>query len=943
MISKPTNSPPAVPSRNTLRVLRRLALAGSTVGSFCTVAAITYDVHRRVRVAERIVENKRALQTSAPNYDATSAAKRLARMMEAAEAGEFMGLASLKEADRKIREGQATQDDDVVALQHEGIRRPGMGLEDPRVAVQAESYLETARSQLVDALTSRPNLESGLGRRDFVPPGQVRVVDAMERTKNAIELNHASSSVEVSDALIESEASQSEEQILVPTRMQELLDRGRPIEAAQFFLEAHSSSLNGISSDRKEMAVKVFFVNCKEDNVFIARSVFERLEEVDKITPEMWKTLMLALAKKGCIESVATVYTRYMHKFPCPPEMVDVVLRSLLESHRLTTAKWFLLRNLQHDRDCGLCGAYLSGLWRKTRSIELLNGQLKKILTVLPKFEKQPSDKLFNPVIKAYVEFGRVADAEALVHDMTTIYGLPLRCRTQGLLVYAKALNCDWEGVDAGLQEMHRLKLTRRRRDFLPIFDRIFLEYWVSHSGIEIRNFVFRYLDKYDIVPDRVLYKHILEAFVEKGDKDMIAEFTSMAKQRSWDIPINEQQFLEILRSRRLALEGAPVGFWQMLQAARVKYGQSSTSQRIMGFDQQSFPLPEVNSMPYTQNPLSWYQRTMQETTPSRPVDQYQKLHKQMAHYLHVGKLKEALKCFQNAKNARFQMRQLHVEMAVIATLLEHGLSAARTLIETEWRSIRHLVRFSPIFFRQVMAVDEDATGHIVQMAVLRFYQLCWSTKNMKVKHHLTVATSRRLISQHKPEMALELLTAVYMSRYRFAATFDGVCMKMFARAFAATNNIPGLRWCILTALSRDSALSRDFVVEVRRILGTLSPPSTVGAVAGPVTPEQLDYLHYIADLLEEKNEGCSPIWELKHDATLKQSSRQQLKQPLDARRLFNQSDVRETVKGWDEEYELEAVLGKIDNDPKSIAARWNESRRLHQKRRVLDDPSDAI
>lgn len=74
------------------------------------------------------------------------------------------------------------------------------------------------------------------------------------------------------------------------------------------------------------------------------------------------------------------------------------------------------------------------------------------------------------------------------------------------------------------------------------------------------------------------------------------------------------------------------------------------------------------------------------------------------------------------------------------------------------------------------------------------------------------------------------------------------------------------------------------------------------------------------------------PIWELKHDATLKQSSRRQLKQPLDASRLFNQSDVRETVKRWDEEYELEAVLGRIDNDPNSITARWNESRRSHQK-----------
>ncbi|KAJ5596967.1 hypothetical protein N7450_003425 [Penicillium hetheringtonii] len=96
MFANAANSTPAVPSRNALRVLRQLALAGSTVGGFCTVGVVTYDVHRRVRVAEQIIENKRTLRTSAPNYDATASAKRLAMMMEAAEAGEFLGLDSLK-------------------------------------------------------------------------------------------------------------------------------------------------------------------------------------------------------------------------------------------------------------------------------------------------------------------------------------------------------------------------------------------------------------------------------------------------------------------------------------------------------------------------------------------------------------------------------------------------------------------------------------------------------------------------------------------------------------------------------------------------------------------------------------------------------------------------------------------------------------------------------
>ncbi|KAF7587495.1 hypothetical protein BBP40_007168 [Aspergillus hancockii] len=929
MITKPAHGTSAVPSRNALRVLRRLALAGSTVGSFCTVAAITYDVHRRVCVAERIIENKRALQTSAPNYDATSAAKRLARMMESAEAGEFTGMDAFKAEDRKMQRSQSSY------VEGEEGRRDAIGLEgDMRRSKgpgQAENLLDTASLDLNGVLNAKQNPGMMSSRCDFLPPEYTRPTENLDQSKLANGTNSAAPHAIVSR---DGQEKVSKEHNSIPKQMQDLLDRGRPIDAAQLFLDAHPASLNGISSDRRELAVQAFYVNCKEENVFIARSIFERLEDVDKVSPRLWKVLMFALARKGCIESVATIYTRYMHKFQVSPDMVDVVLRCLLESHRLTTAKWFLFRNLQTDRDCGLCGAYLTGLWRKTRSIELLNGQLTKILTMLPRLGKDPSDKLFNPVVKAYVEFGRLADAEALVEDMTTTYELPLRCRTKGLLVYGKALMCDWEGVEAGLQEMHELNLTSRRRDFTPIFDRIFLEYWVSHPGHEIRDFVFRYIDKFNIVPDRVLYKHILEAFVEKGNKDMISEFTRLARDRGWKIPINEQEFLEILRTRRLALEGAPVGFWQMLQAARVKYGQASASQQILGYDQRSFPIPEVNTMPFTQSPLPWYQRTLQDVTPSRPVDQYQKLHKQMAHYIHVGKMTEALKCFQNAKNARFQIKQLHVELAAIATLLEHGLNEARVLVEAEYRNIRHLIRFFPQFFRQIMEIEPEAEGELIKMAVFRFYQLCWSNKQMSVKHHITVATSRRLIMQNKPDMAVDLLTAVYMSRYRRAAVFDGVCMKMFLRAFAATVNIPGIRWCILTGLARGSALNQDFVVEVQRVMGVLNrtfDPGSLTAREASKKIEQLEYLAQLADMLQKKSEGDPALWELKTNPSVKRSFRRMLKRPLDERRLYKETDIHETIEGWDEEYELEAILGRIDINPKSIAARWNERTRVGQ------------
>ncbi|RMJ23643.1 pentatricopeptide repeat protein [Aspergillus sp. HF37] len=519
---------PAAPSRNALRVLRNLALAGSAVGSFCVAAALTYDVNRRIRVAERIVENKRTIQTSAPQYDATAATRRLARMMEAAEAGEFMGIDSLKEDEFRPRKKKTP----VVGSQekpHAEDANADASTKGWGSSCQPGSSLNPGRLKSFPSFLNAVKTEGSLGRTTSSAPSEpMRTQELLSRSKIGIGQSHRSdsgASTGSADATPQNNAPSLAQQI------EGLLDQDRPIEAAQLFLDTYSGNIKGVSSEMHELVLRTFYLNCKQENVFIARNVFLRLDEINEGSLLMWEMLLFALAKRGCIESVATLFIQYKHKFRVRPVLLDVLIRCLVEARRLSEAKSLLFGNLQHDRDCGLCGAFLAGLWRKTRSIELLNGQLRKLLNVLPRSGRIPSDKLFNPVLKAYVEFGKLADAEALVNLMMTKYKLPLRCRTKGLLVYGKSLNGDWEGVKQGLEEMcDSTTIIVKPRDFLQIFDRIFLEYWVSHTGPEIHDFIFYYIDKFRLVPDRVLYKHILEAFVEKGDEKMIAKLSAMSR-----------------------------------------------------------------------------------------------------------------------------------------------------------------------------------------------------------------------------------------------------------------------------------------------------------------------------------------------------------------------------------------------------------------------------
>ncbi|PYH80463.1 pentatricopeptide repeat protein [Aspergillus uvarum CBS 121591] len=914
---------PAVPSRNALRVLRRLALAGSTVGGFCTIAAVTYDVHRRVTIAERIVENKRALHASAPNYDATAAARRLARMMEAAEAGEFMGLESLKDQDRRAASQTTptpTPTPEVISppfdrttatatatsssFQDMYIPLPGVGGGGSSPAL-AEKLLRDTRPGPMNPQMQTPGLADGLGS----------LGSSGSSGSSANEIQKAAPST-LGDSLTDEKALMDTlDNQPVTWQMQWLLTNDRPVYAAQLFLDKHPETHQHLAPERRQLAEQVFFANCTAGNVHLARNVFERVEAVDQVSFEMWRTMILTLAKKGAIESAAAIYTRYMHRFKASPEMIDIVLRCLVESHRLTTAKWFLLRNLQYDRGCGLCGAYLTGLWRKTRSIELLNGQLSKLLRVLMRLGKKPTDKLFNPVIKAYVEFGRLADAEALANEMTVNHGIPPRCRTKGLLLLGKALQCDWEGVRAGFEEMHKLRLVYRVADFIPVFDRIFLEYWPTHTAEEIRTWLYGYLTEFEIVPDRVLYKHILEALVQKGDRDMVYDFLRFAKERKWPKLINEFAFLEMLRSQRHALEHSPIGFWQMLQAARMKYGQAAASQRILGYDQHSFPSPEVNKMPFTEDSLPFFQRMQQETQTSRPVDQYQKVHRLMAHYMHNGKFVEALKRYEAAKAARFHFKQVHVELAAIATIIEKGIEAARELIDSNWRSIRNVTRFLPQFFRQVTEIDTQATNEHIKLAVFRFYEICSSGKDMTVKHHMLVALCRRLIHEDKPDLALELLSAIYMSRYRHTLAFDGPCLKMFLRAFTLADNPLGVRWCLMTALTWPK-IDTDFTIEVRRIIGRLRHRTESNLTNMHYMIEREEYLTHVADMVIRKVEGkdASTTSDVIHNPRLKRSKRNIIKRPPTAIKVYRLEEVDKAVAEWDEEYELHAALGQIQN-----------------------------
>ena len=911
MFTKAANSTPAVPSRNALRVLRQLALAGSTVGGFCAVATITYDVHRRVRIAEKIVENKRTLRTSAPNYDATASAKRLAAMMEAAEAGEFLGLESLK---YRQAQPQTPNEEDIVDYTFMTPSRP------PRVRP--------------------PFARNRIGVFNLPPPADARseVTNARALVREAREADEAiaAGNLPIEDAI------------------KDLLSQGKDIDAANVFLtHVPPSPGEPISWKRREVACEVFTANCSRGNVFVARSLFQRLEKVTIMDVEIWSTMIHLLAKEGHIFSAATIFEKYRSKLVVPSHLLEIVLRCLLETRRLGMAKWLFYARIKHDEGGGLCGAYLDGLWRKTRSSRLLNDEFRDIIKSLSSLGREPTEKVFNPIVKAYVESGRFEDAEALVKDMPKKFGVQPGCRTMGLLLYGRALECNWDGVMTGLREMHELGFTKQKHNFAHVFDRIFLEYFPTHSGLQILDFLMTCITEFQLVPDKILHRHILEAIVERGDPEMVGEVIRVANDYNWNTGLDQEDLVQILVARRVSMEDTPVGFWRMLQAAKKQYGQAATSRRLVGFSAETYSLDRDVLKPIHLPAEKVYSKSIDNLMNKKDINVYIPLHKRMEFYMHNGKFVSALECFTRANGAGYPIKSIHIQLAVIAHLLHDGiggLKPAVNLIKSEWvywsrlPTIRHTPRFPrfvPIFFQQLMQLDRSRVrdGVVMKLALFEFYRLCVDTPNLTFKHHASAAICRRLILLGRPKVAVAILKAIYISKWRKAYGFDQVLLKLLLRAFAMLGFARGIWWCLLTVLSRREPIKLDFVVEAERLMPTfLRHFDHPDELSQPKI--KMEVLRRAVWALRKKYEG-NLYWSQYHSEPVrKQKYRHKLAQ-LDClqQRRLPATSLEEMIQNFDEEMEMEILFQRKPLTLQGVEEWWAEKFVVSQTKKLPEHP----
>ncbi|EEP79395.1 predicted protein [Uncinocarpus reesii 1704] len=839
----------ALPSRGALRVLRRLALAGSTVGAIggaCTVATISYEVNRRVQLVENLVENKRSLKTTCPNYDSAARGAMVAKMMEAAEAGEFLGIDSM----RQKQEGEVKQN----AEDGRTLSGPaGKGPSEPKTTDP------NAFRRRLEALTWMQSLHGPWNIRQPALRPSTR-----KYNRNADDTNLTNLLTELQskdDGAVDSTPplpsyrlryrdSQEENAALA----EKLLLQGKPIEASQRFLRAYPTATPTLPEEARQLCIKLFEDNLRADNVHLAYRLFRWMGFASIISQQAWESLILGLAKKWNLEMMATIYTDHADRFKLPKSLRYSVLRSLTDSFRLEEAKNMVFRFLKEDEQCSLSAVYLGRLWKKSRNVELVKAQFDAIVAELQDNEMPVSRVLYNALLEAYVESGQDELADDLVDRMKSKYNYSLPIRTLGLLAYGRALKSDWEGVERLFDEIQKTEPQHNSKWFAKIFDRVFLEYFLGNSASNIRNFLFHAIEKYNLVPDNVLFEHIIQAYIQKGDPTMMIELIEVAQAKAWPIVMKRGRFLDLLRLQRAKCGKANVGLWQMFR----RFGRFSVSQRILGFNKNDFSENGILKLPRKEEPSIWSRKPDAQ----RDFHQFPALYQQMIHCMHVGSMDKAIELFKEAKMLGKVMRELDIDLALTATIIHNGsLEEAKSILAEEKNSFPWIDKSSmPQFFQRLLSTNNASESEALTMAILNFYKIL-ERQVFPMKHHITISTCSNLIRRGRTKNALRLIRAVNRSKFGGTTPFDSVGVLMIAKASSIVGNLAGVRWAILTALNRDSAVSKDFVAEIYQTIDRFKSrsPEPLGSNSDAYSRE-IKYLEDLAEVLGQKEKFISRL-----------------------------------------------------------------------------------
>ncbi|KAI1943986.1 hypothetical protein LOZ66_000574 [Ophidiomyces ophidiicola] len=876
MFTRPVPGP-SLCLRRAPGAVRRLALAGSTVGavgSVVTVGTITYEINRRIGSAECLLESKRSLSATCPNYNMQARRATLSRIVEAAESGEYLDTESIRpEYTREAANKEAPPRMDELDRNREtGTKR--LSPRERNTLDDSLSWIQTLGSLKVERNVRTPPVGQPMIAEDNFT-ALLSELQSKEQAGNYLNTqvkrhNHDSSDTNRSNRR-HTKRSGTEESI------QRLVDASKFMTAAQRFLTYIQPSPD-VSENAKDICFRLFNETINAGHFNLAYRLYEWMDFALTLSPESWEAMIHALGTQWKREEVVEVYLKHSETFEISKQLRPLVLTSLLHSLRLEDAKQFVFRFLKDDKLCSLCNVYILGLWKKTGDIELVKAQFDASSTMLRQNKIELSRPFFSGMLEALVEADDPKSIVHLIEDMKARYDHSPPGRLLSKMARQQALKFEWEEVFRILEKLHELH--NGSRYMLQTFHRVFLEFSAVHSGPKIRDFFFRGIENFGIIPDNIFFNHIARTYLQKGTTEMIVELIKTAEDGNWPVTLDKEKLLKLAESQHRRIS-TPPSIWEMSRL----FGRLHRGQRV----------PNVNIREKPNNLLRGKPYDFQ----SRPstFDYAVPLEEHLIYHIEQGSPGVAVGRFQEIRLLGRKVSTLELNLAVTAMILrDRSILEAKHTLETDMDALVTLDNTALLpFFKRILSYSNDISEEeALALGISNFYDILVQEAR-PINNRVLVTTCASLIAENRPKDALRLM--------RFACNHDNAprkldakTVRMVANASADIGHLGGIHWSIMAALRRDLPSTVPLVADIYTIIENLR--SSLAAPNMEYTAADRKLVEYLVSLVR----AFQPLQQ--HGDDLKKLCTPD-GEPL-SRRLESWSDIPQLAK----------ALVNIDDDP---------------------------
>ncbi len=550
-------------------------------------------------------------------------------------------------------------------------------------------------------------------------------------------------------------------------------------------------------------------------------AIFWRIRSTGDMHPDCWETLLKALAERREHGQLGVVYHLLKDQYPLSQTSYELVVRAMAALSRLDDAREVLERSFQFNGQAAKHGyvIVLRDTWQTTRNYE----RVRDIFEGMRSWSSESGHTAssFNAIISICVEAGRESEAREYRREMVKDQGLQANLETEGQFILAEASKGDWEVVGIMLDHIKDKysdgMTSGDAKAFLLTINRLLKEHLNHYPAHETEAFFWKLVNKHGMVPNKATSEIIVTGYVRSGDLDLVFKWIQSVQKYglAMDSFMSSAMFKHYWRTNRVSHKR----LWYMYSNLK-SLDKDLVSEQFLNVmrDAISYDIRKRRPQARKSHVMAGRLVSLGRERVNSDIYDRKSNQRQMLLAMSLNNPIKAIQIYESSKARGLPLDWKDLEIAVECSIRAHRGSfdpAVKLLQSAQEAGMNIQGALTPILIHGTYRRQQ--TGEELARTAMEFYGML-EKNNIRVRHHVAVATANQMVNQGSPRAAVNLLSNVSRLPLTEKKPLDIVGMTIFLRAYGALKDLVGVEWVVKTVFQKNLRVDHLFLKALRNV-----------------------------------------------------------------------------------------------------------------------------